>query len=1004
VGRKGQPIIRGISQETLLASLEGQVVVMDPEYRILYANQAVLDRLGRSREEVLGEYCYRVFHAQESPCYLAGVECPVRLALESGEEATVVHRHARADGTTCYLEIRAQPLRTASGQTAALLHRVREVRPEERYHRFFETARDGMVVFSRGGHLVDVNPALCRMLGYSREELLRMKATDFVSPELAASFLDQREGSKPVEIAVSRKDGSVLLADVNVSHTKLGGVSLFLCIVHDVTEKRRWEKELAERARRLAASEEQYRTLFENAGDALLVIEEDTTIAMVNRHFEEMMGYRREEVEGKMSFLRLIPEDEQERMLELHRRRREGSHDVPSSYRVWGVSKEGQKILGDVSVSMIPGTRRSLVAVRDMTETFRLQEELTEQARKLAASEEQYRILFEHAGDALAVVEADGTISMANARFQEFMGYSREEIEGRLTVVDVVYEEDLEEVLRVRQRRLTGTPLTHHQCRLRRKDGTVRWVAVTGVLMPGTQRSFVSFRDITEERRLQEELARRNQELEALNAAAALASHSSDVGAALTRILRKALEVTGQSSGQVYLLDEEQGKLFIRAHVKSPERLLKATNALGLGEGFGGWVAQTGKPLFISDISKDPRLTRPEAVEVGIRSLACVPLVSGGRVLGVMALGGTKVREFSAEEQRLLLAMGNEIGVAVERVQLLQATQEKAEEMEALISVTRELASTLDLQAVLDRTLAIMCQHVGADNGFLCLLNREKGELTASNFWGEQAARSGRVWKVGEGVAGWVAQHQQPIVCDDIATDTRIQNSLALAAGYQSVLGVPLEVRGRLLGVAVIAKRAKGGFTEAHLRLLTAYGVDAAIAIENALLHEEVRRQAATDELTRLANRRAFYHRLGEEQRRAKRYGRPLALIFVDVDDLKLVNDRYGHLQGDALLRHVATTLLKGIRETDLAARFGGDEFVVILPETGKEEAQRVVERVLTGVTPCELAGTTVPWSMSIGIAWLPVDGNYDVDLVRLADEASYQAKAQRGGWACASP
>ncbi|MDP2726309.1 MAG: diguanylate cyclase, partial [Dehalococcoidia bacterium] len=418
-----------------------------------------------------------------------------------------------------------------------------------------------------------------------------------------------------------------------------------------------------------------------------------------------------------------------------------------------------------------------------------------------------------------------------------------------------------------------------------------------------------------------------------------------------------------------------------------------------------GKVAQTGEPLFIRDINKDSNCTRPGFIMDVFRSLACVPLVSGGKVLGVMTLGGSASRGFPPEERHLLVSIGNEIGVAMERAQLLKGAQDRALQLESLISVTREMASTLDLQEVLDHTLAIMCQQVGASHGFVCLLDEEKGGVTAQAFWGLGAPASGQPWKweAGEGVVGWVAQHQYPIVCDDIAADQRIQGGPGPILGYPSIVAVPLKVKDKLLGVVAAVSQEKAAFTGADTSLLSAYASQAAMALENALLHQEVKRQASTDELTRLANRRYFYMRLDKELQRAKRYSHPLSLLFLDVDDLKTINDQYGHLQGDELLRHVAALLNRVLRATDVAARYGGDEFVVLLPETNQKEAAGVAERLLEEITPCPvITGGSIPWQMSIGVAWSPMKGSYEVDLLRLADEAAYQAKRDGPGWALA--
>lgn len=641
----------------------------------------------------------------------------------------------------------------------------------------------------------------------------------------------------------------------------------------------------------------------------------------------------------------------------------------------------------------------------DTTKRKEAEKALALHSEALARSEARYRALFENAGDALVVVEDDTTISMVNRRFEEMTGYRKEEVEGKVSFLEFVPSEFRPAAMeRHRQRRQSGDgTLPLYRIWGTVKDGIKRLAEVSGALIPGTSRTLIALRDITEAHLMQEELLRRNMELEAMHAVSDLVSASKDLSVTLQLVLDKVLEITGQLSGQLFLSEENQGKLFIRASSRTSERLLKGLQGMSIGEGITGGVAQTGEAQFIADLSQDPRLTRPVVLEEGIRSLACVPLVSRGRILGALSLGGREVREFPPGERHLLVSIGNEIGIALERAQLLQRAQDRASELESLIFVAREMASSLELQEVLDRTLAIMCREIGAERGVISVFNEESGELTSRAFWrstDDVPPAPRRTWKLGEAITGLVAQQRKAMLCDDMSTDPRTKDRPSMLGGFRSVLSVPLEAKEKLLGVVTIMSRIIGVFTQAHLRLLTAYAAEASISLENALLHEEVKRQASTDELTQLANRRFFYQRLEEEMKRARRYRHPLSLLFIDVDDLKAVNDHYGHIQGDNLLRHLAAHIARVIRDTDVAARLGGDEFVVLLPVSSREEAASLAERLLREATPCPLeTGGAIPLRMSIGIAWAPLDGSYDVDLLRLADEAVYRAKSKDLGW-----
>ncbi len=864
-----------LSWQDLLSALKDAAIVVGLDYAIVHVNARMLEFLGLPLEEIVGQHCQQVLH--RAGILTAGIEdpCPVKSIIEGERRSSVVIRQTSPEGYRRDIEFEALPMTDPEGEMASVLCLFREIGMPEKYRRLFDSMEFGVAIASSGGRLLDVNPALCEMLGYSRREMAGMNVVDFIPMEVALALRGTpEEGSPPLEVGVIRKDGSLMRTELVVRRLPADSVTSYIGLVKDISRRREWEEHIVKQAESLTRSEADYKHVFDGAGDALMVVEDDTTIALVNRRFEEMTGYTKEEVEGGLSAMDLMEATERQRALKTHRMRRDRPREMPPTLQFWMVGKDQTRWLAEIIGTVLPGTDRSLVAMRDVTEAH--------------------------------------------------------------------------------------------------------WP--------------------------KESLVRRNQELEALSSVAAVVSRSTDLDEMLQEILDKVLEVTGFSRGCVYLLDDARRKLFIRAHQGAETSILEAIDALEVGEGFSGRVAQTGEPLFIPDVAKDLRLTRAAVLEEGFKSMASIPLVSGGQVLGTMMMDAKDVRDFPPEMRRLLVSIGNEIGVAVDRAQLLKRFQDRARELESLISVTRDVVSTIDLQEVLDRSLAIICRQVGATQGFLCLLDEEKGELTSRTFFGVSAALPGRVWKVGEGLVGWIAQHQESIITDDLPSDPRIKGSQSLATGMRAALGAPLRVKGRPLGVVITCSTERAAFTEAHLHLVSAYAAEASMALENALLHQAVKTQASTDELTQLANRRYLNHRLKEETMRASRYGRKLSLLFLDVNDLKIVNDRYGHAQGDLLLQHLADLMTKVARSTDLAARLGGDEFVILLPETSREEAITVAERLIREATPCPLAsGGTIPWQVSIGIASMPVNGNYEVDLLGMADKAVYRAKLKGAGWEIAS-
>jgi diguanylate cyclase (GGDEF)-like protein len=213
-------------------------------------------------------------------------------------------------------------------------------------------------------------------------------------------------------------------------------------------------------------------------------------------------------------------------------------------------------------------------------------------------------------------------------------------------------------------------------------------------------------------------------------------------------------------------------------------------------------------------------------------------------------------------------------------------------------------------------------------------------------------------------------------------------------ADVRSLLVIPLASHGHMLGAVSLATLGRRLPPDgALLEFLYGLGQQLALGIENARLFEQLAQLAATDELTELANRRRFTEGLRMELARSRREGTPLALLLVDIDHLKRINDSHGHPAGDAAIRHVAGILRKARRETDLAARLGGEEFALLLPGTDVAGAVTVAETIRERLASTQtVSAFTV--TVSIGVSTSPEDGLEEEELVRAADRRLYAAKA----------
>jgi diguanylate cyclase (GGDEF)-like protein len=211
---------------------------------------------------------------------------------------------------------------------------------------------------------------------------------------------------------------------------------------------------------------------------------------------------------------------------------------------------------------------------------------------------------------------------------------------------------------------------------------------------------------------------------------------------------------------------------------------------------------------------------------------------------------------------------------------------------------------------------------------------------------------------------------------------------------------LPLVAKGQAVGLVELFSRSHVTLEAEHLQLARTMANEAAMALENARLYEDARNLADRDPLTGFYNHRFLHERLGEEVVRTQRGRRPLSVLMLDVDDFKLVNDTFGHLFGDRVLTWTAELIRSTLRASDIPARYGGDEFAIILPETDGEDARRAAERILEAFRDHAFVGEQrgpVPIGASIGVATFPAHGRTGTELIAAADQALYRVKRDGG-------
>ncbi len=346
-------------------------------------------------------------------------------------------------------------------------------------------------------------------------------------------------------------------------------------------------------------------------------------------------------------------------------------------------------------------------------------------------------------------------------------------------------------------------------------------------------------------------------------------------------------------------------------------------------------------------------------------------------------------------------AMVEEFATMIEARGAIQAVEEDvgatSRELAILAELTPEFHSLLDLQQLLDRILQILERNIPGAS-FTILLKDEKTDQlvvrAAAGAW--RTIDSPKAMPAGRGIASWVLEHRESQNVEDVRTDPRYVGDPEV----RSELVVPLLSAGRGIGALVLSHRTVAAFSQRDLMLMQTVGAQIAAAIDVAELHERLKRAANTDALTGLHNYRYFYDRLEEEIARAERHQAPLAVAFFDLDRLKTVNDTYGHTAGNEVLRTLGERISTHVRTEDVPARYGGDEFAIVMPETPREEAEKVVERLMDILDHTDVPlpdGRVIKMpELSWGIASYPLDGRTARALVENADTRAYARKRSR--------
>jgi diguanylate cyclase (GGDEF)-like protein len=455
-----------------------------------------------------------------------------------------------------------------------------------------------------------------------------------------------------------------------------------------------------------------------------------------------------------------------------------------------------------------------------------------------------------------------------------------------------------------------------------------------------------------------------------------------DLDEVLRQILAFVRDYFKLENGSILLLDDDKKCLYVRTHFGTRDDISDVL--IPMGKGIAGMAAETRKPVYVPDVSLEPNYIR------GIRSTRselAIPLRVQEVVVGVLDLQSDELDHFDEQTIDLLTLFATQASLGIQNAKLYSLVQRRAAQLEAINSLAKQTTVELDIKDLLERFCNQLPKSFPVDS-VAVLIRDEEDTLTLRahnqglepDFEFDQLlARLKECSKVRE-------------ACDSVLSNAIPCGTPCIRSSHAEVC-LPLVSFGTNIGILVCGSKTLPVFGAQDVQALESVADILATALQNSIYVEKVRQLASRDGLTGMLNRRAFEERILEEITRADRYGGNLAILMVDIDHFKQINDDFGHLLGDEVLKHTADIFSHHLRKVDFICRFGGEEFAIILPSTNVESAAAAGEKLRRAFFSHVFSGISRPITVSIGVAAFPENGIHRDVLVHSADRALYQAK-----------
>ena len=834
---------------------------------------------------------------------------------------------------------------------------------EEKHRAILENMHEGYFEVDLKGNYTFMNDAMCRIQGYARDELMGMNFRHYVADEdtakrLYAIYNEIYRSGAPAQItewSFKRKDGTlgVWQSSVQLNTDKDGKPIGFRGVSRDVTDQRRADEALR-------ASEEKYRSILENMEDAYYEVDLKGDLVFFNSAFSRLLGYPESELRGLNNRRYQTPGMAASVYKTFNQVYRTGA---PAKAYDWEMQrKDGGKVLVEGSIQLVKDASERAIGFRGVLRDVTARRQMEMAVRE---SEERFRSLTHLSSDWFWEQDTEH-------RFTKFEG--KEVLGGQASIGATIIgrrpwelpgiDTDAIDWDALRATYGRHEPICNMEYAYCDRNGNRYYVAVDGEPIFDKTGNFRGYRgtsrDITARKREERLLALEHMVTRRLAEAGADGSRKT-----LQTVLSTICESEQWHASGFWTIDETAETLRLdvgwsgtRAPAATIEFYQKSKEVVVPADGLLGEVWKTGKPLWVADTAKESRSVWSERIAATHeRSTFCFPAIADGKVIGVFAFASNAIRE---PDERLLQTanvIGNQVGQFLQRKQSEDVLRESESRFRALTNLSSDWYWEQDAEIRFTRIES----------------RRDDIESARAHLTGK------RPWETSyqiDSTDGWDA-HQQDLAARrsyrDVVMCRRLPDE---TLRYISVSGEPIfDNDGQFAGYRGVTREITAQkLAEARIQYL-----------------------ATHDGLTDTPNRFMFSQLLTLAIESARRYQRKFAVLFIDLDRFKVINDTLGHAAGDTLLKEMSLRLKDSLRGSDVIARLGGDEFVVLLQEANEPQQVTAAARKLLSsvIKPLTIAGHECRVTASIGIAMYPTDAADEQSLMKNADMAMYLAKEE---------